>query len=53
MKIEANTGLGLRFQKNNPGISRGLSVTKFGFWHFRGNATIYFFYFLHDDRGHY
>ena len=27
----ATFGPGVRFQKNNPGISRGLSVKKFGF----------------------
>ena len=42
----------VRFQKNNPGISRGLSVKNCFFGHFLGKATINSFDFLHDDRGH-
>ena len=33
------------FKNNNPGISRGLSVKKLGFWHFLGNATMIFLIF--------
>ena len=46
-------GLGIRFQKKNPGISRGLSLKKLGFWHFLGNAIMKFFDFLHDERDQY
>ena len=47
----ATSCLGVWFQKNNPGISRGLSVKNWVFRHFLGNACVIFFYFLHDDRG--
>ena len=48
----AASGLGVKSQKNNSGISRGLSVKKSGFFlHFHRNATTEFFYFLNDDRG--
>ena len=39
------------FKKNNPGISKGLSVKKFGFWTFSQKRYFEFFDFLHDDKG--
>ena len=39
------------FKKNNPGISRGLSVKKLGFLTFSRKRYYNFFDFLHDDRG--
>ena len=47
----ATFGPGVRFQKNNPGISRGLSVKKLGFLTFSRKRYYNFFDFLHDDRG--
>ena len=46
----ATFGPGVRFQKNNPGIRRGLSVINGFFLHFLRNATIIFFDILQDDR---
>ena len=41
------------FKKNNPGISRGLSVKKFGFLTFSRKRYYEFFDNLHDDRAQY
>ena len=41
----ATFGPGVWFLKNNPRISRGLSVQKLGFGHLLGNATIIFLSF--------
>ena len=57
LMIEANTNTEphltqvLGFEKNDLGISRGVSDKRFSLGHFLGNATINFFlFFLHDDR---
>ena len=54
MMIEPNTvqhlGQVFGFKKNNPGISRGLSVKKLGFLTFSWKRYYEFFDTLHDDR---
>ena len=47
----ATFGLGVQFQKNIPGISRGLSVKKSGVLTFFWKCYNRFFWFLHDNRG--